>query len=319
MHGTVRNPEDKKKNAHLFELKNASTHLKLFKGELDTEGAFDEPVKGNLPIHLFSRVKISCESKIFKGAYGVIHVASPYFYVANDPEKEIIQPAIAGVKNITKSIDKNETVKVTILTSSGLAMFMSPKPPGHVFSEEDWSDVEMMKKIGQNYGISKTLAEKVFWEWAETKKDKVRSVSVAPSLVSGPPLQADPNTSNNNFLSMLDGSKQKVPNSPIALVDVRDAALAHVLALEKQVEGRIFAVAKGTTFLDVANFFRKEFPERLALIPNEPDLKEGEQLKQPMLVNNAKAISLGIEFIDIEQSLREMVEQVIQKGFLKKI
>jgi len=36
----------------------------------------------------------------FKGVSAVIHLATPYKYSAPDPDKEIVQPAIAGMKQI---------------------------------------------------------------------------------------------------------------------------------------------------------------------------------------------------------------------------
>jgi len=294
VHGTVRDPLDEKKTSHLTCLKNSSTHLKLFKAEFDLANSFDEP---------------------FKGCHAVFHVASPYFYQAKDPQKEIVDSAVDGTKMVLDSCEK-AGVKVVIFTSSGTAMFMKMAQPGHVFSEDDWSDEGFMRKINAWYPLSKTLSERLFWEWSEKHKE-VRCVSVAPSFVSGPPLQSTPNTSNSAIISLVDGSKTTVQNSPLPIADVRDVAAAHLLVYENEKStGRYLAGAQGTNFLGICDMLRKNFPERSTKIPTQVELKEGEQVRPPMLINNQKIVSLGITFRDVELSLKETIDEAVKKGFL---
>ena len=130
-------------------------------------------------------------------------------------------------------------------------------------------------------------------------------------------MQGTPNSSNKVFNSYLDGSKKSVPNTPIALVDVRDVAEAHVLALEKEeARGRYFCAAVGSSFFGIAEMLRRLFPERTHLIPSQVDLKEGEKVRSAVRFDNSKVRSLGLEFRDIEQSVRESVEESVRKGFL---
>ena len=42
-------------------------------------------------------------------------MASPFLYVAKDPQKEIIDPAVNGMRNVFKSVEKND-VKVSFLS-----------------------------------------------------------------------------------------------------------------------------------------------------------------------------------------------------------
>jgi len=294
VHGTVRDPKDEKKTSHLTSLKGASSHLKLFKAEFDIPNSFDEP---------------------FKGCYAVFHVASPYFYQTKDPQKEIIDTAVDGTKSVLSSCEK-AGVKVVIFTSSGTAMFMKMAQPGHVFSEEDWSDEGFMRKINAWYPLSKTLSERAFWEWSDKNKG-VRCVAVAPSFVSGPPLQSTPNTSNNAIISLVDGSKTTIQNFPVPIADVRDVATAHILVLENEkATGRYLAGAVGTNFLGICNTLRKQFPERSDKIPSQVELREGEQVRPPMVINNEKIRSLGLTFRDTDLSLKETVDEALKKGFL---
>nr|XP_023915840.1 dihydroflavonol 4-reductase-like [Quercus suber] len=62
---TVRDPENLKKVKHLIDLPKASTHLTLWKADLNEEGSFDEAIKG---------------------CTGVFHVATPMDFESKDPE-----------------------------------------------------------------------------------------------------------------------------------------------------------------------------------------------------------------------------------------
>lgn len=69
----VRDPSNAAKVAHLKGFPH-SEHLELAKGELKEEDY----------------------QKAFAGAHAVIHTATPYIYSAPDPDRDIVQPAIAG-------------------------------------------------------------------------------------------------------------------------------------------------------------------------------------------------------------------------------
>jgi hypothetical protein len=64
--------------------------LKLFSADNNVEGSYDEAVTG-------------CEY--------VIHAASPVTLKARDPEKQLVGPAVAGVKNVFSSILKAKQAK----------------------------------------------------------------------------------------------------------------------------------------------------------------------------------------------------------------
>lgn len=64
--------------------------LELFNADLMKEGSFDEAIKG---------------------ATVVIHTAAVVTIVAKDPQRDIIDPAINGTKNILSAIKKSGTVK----------------------------------------------------------------------------------------------------------------------------------------------------------------------------------------------------------------
>lgn len=71
----VRDPANAAKVAHLKGLAH-SERLELAKGELNENDY----------------------NSAFVGVHAVVHTATPYVYSAPDPDKDIVQPAIAGTK-----------------------------------------------------------------------------------------------------------------------------------------------------------------------------------------------------------------------------
>lgn len=88
---------------------------------------------------------------------------------SEDPENQIIKPAVEGTLNVLKHALK-AGVKVTIniqfpllfiqrvvytATMASICGSQREKDPNHVWNEEDWND-----RPGTHYSRSKTLAEK---------------------------------------------------------------------------------------------------------------------------------------------------------------
>ena len=59
----------------------------------------------------FSDAETPSLAEAVKGVTGVIHVASPFSYSTTDNEKELILPAIAGVRAILEAAEQEKSVK----------------------------------------------------------------------------------------------------------------------------------------------------------------------------------------------------------------
>ena len=79
------------------------------------------------------------------------------------------------------------------------------------------------------YALSKTLAERYFYEWADAHP-AVSCASVLPSWTIGPLLDAShaANPTIKPWLECVNDNWIYVPNSDFAPIDVRDVALVHV-------------------------------------------------------------------------------------------
>ncbi|KAL6965176.1 Tetraketide alpha-pyrone reductase 1 [Sarracenia purpurea var. burkii] len=170
--GTVRDPGNDKKLAHLWRLEGAKERLQLVRADLMEEGSFEDAIMG-------------CE--------GVFHVASPV---------EILTPAIDGTLNILRSCKKNPSLKRVVLTSSSAAVRARDDFDHHVpLDESSWSSVELCESLEIWYALSKTLAEKAAWEFC--KENKIDLVAVLPSFVVGPSLSPDLCTTALDILDLL--------------------------------------------------------------------------------------------------------------------
>jgi len=215
--GTVRSLGNGKTYDELKSLPGASERLELVQADLLSEGSFDNAVAG-------------CEY--------VIHTASPYVIHVKDGQRDLVEPARRGTINVLVACARSESVKKVVLTSSEAAICIVPDPD-HVYTEQDWT-----REASSNwnpYYYSKTVAEQAAWDFMETAKPGFELVVINPGLVIGPSLVPGLNTSHQLFRDMMKGKVPAIVSLDYAIVDVRDVAHAHVLAMENEkASGRYF-------------------------------------------------------------------------------
>jgi len=215
VHGTVRSLENKQKIEPLSKL--SSTELTLFEADLLKPFSFD---------------------KAFEGCSVVFHTASPFQLQANDPVKELVEPALQGTLNVLESVKKAKISRV-ILTSSVAAIVGETKiSDDKVYSEEDWNLESKPTNAVAGYRYSKRVAEEAAWKFA--KENDIDLTTINPSFVLGPSLSnRTDSTSIKTVIGLLAGFfKNGAGPSCYGCVDVRDVALAHVRALECSGKGK---------------------------------------------------------------------------------
>ncbi|KAL2607779.1 hypothetical protein R1flu_026352 [Riccia fluitans] len=298
--GTVRNPDDSAKVAHLWELPGAKERLTLHKASLLEDGAFDD---------------------IFAGVDGVFHAASPVLIKFEDPEKDLLLPALKGTINALSSAAKAGTVKRVVFTSSNAAVSFSeaaayPTQPNVVVDESWWSDDEWCVKNEQWYMLSKLRAEKAAWDFVKDHQN-FDLVTINPALVVGPILHNTLNASSEMLLVYLDGSMKELPGRarPVAVVHVKDVAMAHILAYEDpSAQGRYFVPGEPTMLVSqLADLLRKICPD--SPIPKKP-VESGEKVFCPIF-SAEKVKKLGLVFTPIEDTLRECIASLKENNWLK--
>ncbi|XP_024187315.1 phenylacetaldehyde reductase [Rosa chinensis] len=289
---TVRDPDDQKKTEHLLSLDGAKERLHLFKADLLEEGSFDPAVDG-------------CE--------GVFHTASPVLLSdsSTNPQAELIDPALKGTLNVLGSCVKVQSIKRVVITSSIVAVAFNGKPlTADVIIDESWfSDPAFCEKAKLWYILSKTLAEEAAWKFAKEKGIDI--ITINPGWVIGPLLQPTLNLSVEIVLKLVNGT-ETFPNRTYRLVDVRDVANAHILALENpSASGRYCLVGSVKHCSEVVKMLYEISP---AL--NLPDKCADDKPFTPThQVSKERTQTLGVRYTPLEVSLKDTVESLNNKNF----
>jgi len=309
---TVRNKSQTDKYAHLKALETGTNGtIEFWEADLLKSGSYDEAAKG-------------C-SVIF-------HIASPFLLTVKDPQKELIDPALIGTRNVLEAANRSGTVKKVVLTSSVVAIYGDAKDMADqgltAFTEAQWNTTSSLQH--QPYAYSKTLAEQAAWEIARAQNQWQLAV-INPGFVMGPSLTQ--NSASESLTLMKDYLKGKfatgVPDISFGLVDVRDVAKAHVLAAQNpQAEGRTILVNTSMTMLQLGQLIKKVSGQMFGLpfmtAPKWLLSKIGflfgvtpEYIEKnagyPLVFDNSKSKqALGVQYRNIEETIGDMVKQIKQ-------
>ncbi|CAI8608382.1 unnamed protein product [Vicia faba] len=287
---TVRDPSNPKKVDHLIKIDGAKERLQLFKADLLEQGSFDSAIEG-------------CD--------GVFHTASPARFVVDDPQAELIDPAVKGTLNVLKSCAKSPSVKRVVFTSSTAAVLFNTRPKNpEVIVDETWfSDPNFCRELQLWYMLSKTLAEAGAWEFAN--ENKIDMVVINPTMVAGPLLQPEVNESVQPILDIINGLPFR--NKNYGWVNVKDVAEAHIHAYEiTSASGRYCLSERVVHCSEFAKILHNLYPTLQI-----SDKCEDDEPYMPLYqISKEKANSLGIDFIPLEVSLKETVESFREKNIV---
>ena len=311
---TVRDKTDQGKTAHLVELAQLQEgSLELFSADMTKQGAFDEPISG-------------CDY--------VCHVASVVRLAAKDPQRDIVDPAVNGTRNVLESIRAAGTVKRLVLTSSVAAILDLERPLDHVYTESDWNETVPLR--AEPYPLSKSLAERAAWGFVEALPDDERFELVAlnPTFVLGPMLHATHARSSPALIrDLVARSFPACPQIYMGIVDIRDVAIAHAVAMElPTAKGRYILHNEALWMQEIAKRLIPHFPEHripTRRLPNvlmyaaaifDKRVSLGwawRNLGRKLIVDNSKAIrDLGLAYRPVEQTLVDTCRSLIDFGKL---
>ncbi|XP_062172418.1 cinnamoyl-CoA reductase CAD2-like [Alnus glutinosa] len=291
VHATVQDLKNESETKHLEALEGAETRLRLFQIDLLDYGSIVSAVNG---------------------CAGVFHVASPNILdQVPDPEKQLLDPAIKGTINVLTAA-KEAGVSRVVLTSSFMAITTSLNLPDDIVEAEDcWTDIEYCKQKGLWYPISKTLAEKAAWDFSKEKGLDV--VVVNPGMVLGPVIPPRLNASMLLFGSLFQGGTEAAEDLFMGYVHFKDVALAHILLYEnKSATGRHLCVESISNYSEFVAKVAELYPEYK--VPRLPKHTQP-GLSRATLVSK-KLMDLGLQFIPVEQIIKEAVESLKSKGFI---
>jgi len=262
----------------------------------------------------------------------LLHTASPFPLASPKDENDLIRPAVDGTLRALRAA-QNAGVKRVILTSSVAAIYGCELPTGKTeFDETLWTDIN--HPVGRGaYTKSKTLAERAAWDFVKNSAPEIALTTINPVLVLGPPLDKNFGSSMSVVERILNGKDPMLPDLNFSIVDVRDVAQMHVVAIKNEASKgeRILAASETISFVGAAKYLKSIYPKSKTKTAQAPtflikflSLFDGTiksilpQLGKPMNVSGEKAHQLlGINFIPAKVSLKDSADYLVKNGFIK--
>lgn len=320
VHAAVRDPVKTEKLKYLNRLAEHSPgNIQYFKADLLAEGSYAAAMQG-------------CEV--------VFHTASPFMLSVENPQKDLIEPAQLGTRNVLEQANQTESVKRVVVTSSCAAIYGDnadlAEVNGDQLTEADWNTSSSLTH--QPYSYSKRLAEQEAWKIAKTQA-RWDLITINPSLVVGPGINPFATSASFSLIKQFgDGTmKMGVVDFRLGAVDVRDVAEAHMKAgFMPSAKGRYITSGYNTSFPTFGKILQQQFgdtyPFPKSTLPKGLVWLVGPFIDQnttrkfiaqniglPLRVDNSKGIrELGMDYRPLEASLTDMFQQLIDNGVLTK-
>jgi len=315
VHGTVRRLADSSKTGYLLALQREYPgKLRLFEADLLSRESFRPAMEG-------------CTI--------LLHTASPFFIAKiRDPQRDLIRPALEGTRNVLTLAGEFPAIRRVVVTSSVAAVHGDAadirQTTGGCFTDEHWNTTSSERH--NPYQYSKTMAEQEAWRIAESQ-DRWTLAVINPGFVMGPSLSKRvDSTSIDTMRSLLNGKyKSGVPDLWFGVVDVRDVAKAHILAAQKaEASGRYLCVGSVVPILTMARILRERYPARpvpKGTVPTALLYLAGPLMGFswkfirlnagiPFRVDNARSLTLGLQYRPLEETLADHAEQLISDGLV---
>lgn len=318
VHAAVRDPHNTAKVQYLLDLaKDAPGTLTLFAGDLLKEGSYAEAMAG-------------CAV--------VFHTASPFVRNVQDAQRDLVDPAVKGTRNVLETANATASVRRVVLTSSVASIYTDnaecAQAPGGVLTEEVWNNTASLTH--EPYNFSKVQAEREAWKIADAQH-RWQLVVINPSLVIGPALNPNPTSESFAIVKMYgDGTMRfGAPKLGMGVVDVRDVARAHIAAgYLPQVEGRHITSGHNTDTLAMARPLQSQFGGKFPL-PKRALPKPLVWLVAPAITmtrdyvsknvdvpfrgdNSKSARELGMKYRPLSESMNDMFGQMVERGVFAK-
>ncbi|TFJ82250.1 hypothetical protein NSK_006370 [Nannochloropsis salina CCMP1776] len=211
-----------------------------------------------------------------RGCTYVFHVASPVVYASGaDPEKDLLQPALEGVRNVLRAIQDSR------------------------------------REEGGREGVR---AEREAWKegGGEGGREGLDMVVICPSYVWGPPAVKGAQSLNAARLAAILQGKEAPWPFDFPVCDVRDVAAAHIAAAEQASASGRYIVSSSHTVTPawVSAVIDRYFPDRFPQLPRGEGSPRATS-KKVFDVRKAERL-LGRPLRGPEETLRDMVQALLE-------
>ena len=227
-----------------------------------------------------------------------------------------------GALEMLEAAHRTPSVQKVVITSSVTALIPSAEWSAQAPATQTYGPESRIEPSsgpftwnGPAYGASKAAQLQAVERWVESQKPGFEVVTVHPSWVLGRAELADKSqdlwAGTNRFL--LDNAVgMSLPKRAGACVLVDDVARTHVLALEKQLQGRekTLVTSVPMRWEDLRGVLDREFPE--AVKKGWLSL-EGKQETQEIGIDGSETERvMGFKFRGFEELVRELVGQFVE-------
>lgn len=209
-----------------------------------------------------------------RGCRFVLHVASPFPITQPADPQVVVAPAREGTLRVLQAAAAAGVERVVLTSSTVAIMYTAAHAPGHVFTEDDWTDPGRADLTP--YIKSKTLAEQAAWAFVRASPGAPQLCAINPAFVQGPALDPDLSTSLEVIRLMGKGAYPAAPRVEFPVVDVRDVAELHVKAMtHPNAAGQRFLAAHGSqSLMGIGQLVAQTLPDLKRKVPRfvMPDL-----------------------------------------------
>lgn len=201
------------------------------------------------------------------GCSHVLHVASPLPSSNPVDDDVLVRPARDGALRVLRAA-RDAGVRRAVMTASTAAVSYGHGSYDVPATEDDWSDERDLCDTS-GYERSKTIAERAAWAWHAREGGGLELATICPGAVLGPVLGPDFSASIDIVRKLMDGSLPGLPRFGWPLVDVRDVADIHVLAMTSDVAAgqRYLAAGRFVWMREIAQVLRRTVPELARRVP----------------------------------------------------
>lgn len=255
-------------------------------------------------------------------------LVQPVTYDVKDNEKELILPAINGVKSILRACNLPGTkVRRLVITSSFAAVLDVEKNnilgPDFTYTGEHWNPITYEESIDPKaspvvaYRGGKKYAELAAWDFIAKEKPPFDLVTLCPPMVFGRIVHpiSDPselNESNSNLWKIAQGS-DPLPEARVpGWINVKNLAEAHAEALLRPEAGGkryVLASTEPFTYEAAADIIKEEFPWARDIVTKNY-ISGKEPLAKYKYDGARVAQELGITFTSFRETVVDLIKQV---------
>lgn len=251
----------------------------------------------------------------------------PLKYDVEDNERELVAPAIKGVRSILDAAVHGHVRRI-VLTSSFAAILDTARsaPPFFTYTAQNWNPITYAEATDPRtspvvaYRGAKTFAEREAWNFVRDRAPPFDLVTLCPPMTFGPMVHPvedlDQLNESNSMLWKVASGCRPLPQTRVPFwTDVRTLAQAHVEALTRpEAGGKRYVVSSSERFsYELATeIIASQFPWAAATMQGK--MQEGEQQQQAIdrsygLDGQTAARELGLREYTFSEMLHDFVTQ----------